>query len=792
MFFLFVRTGFITYSDHRKIWNTILAFTFLVTAVSGIILALKVTYKWQNSFFTDLLKWHVETGIAFSFTGLIHLALHLSYFFEIFKFGHKVILEQQERKTVSVRYYAINLFFIGYLSSSVQLLFLREMLNLSGGYELVAGTYLASWLICSASGSWFAGKSKINNLKKLNFFFGFSPILSIILMILFTRLYLDPGETPSFLVSLLFTLIVLFPFCFISGYIFMKVLLEAKSRSTFDSGKSFSVETIGGILAGLVVTTLTSGILNTYQILLITILLYFVYIINVFLSRSRKTILSTIITGTILILVFTGIDPDRYFRQMLMHTIRVESSKDTQFGNITRGKYHDEESLFYNHRLARWKNDEIEREENIHYAMLQHDHPEKVLLISGDPVSGIKELLKYPVKKIFYVEMDPQLVRSFLEEKVNDNEYLTIINSDAYRFVRRTHEKFDVVIMILPPPSTMMLNRYYTKEFFTQIKKRLNDGGVFACTPGLAENYYNYQSASLYSVIFGTLKNVFKNVIPVAGNKLFFISSDNKVSTEICSLVQKRGIINTYVSDAYLDDEIIGMKSEEILSVINSNDKINTLTNPVAYYHFQTYNLTKDLKKIIPALVIMFLFFVLPGFSVKPSNFPMYAAAAMLAGYEILTLIAIQSSAGNIYHLTGLVFAGVMGGLSAGAWIGPRIKVPRQRVIVMFLLLVFYFVAGLFFDNLILFENSTLSVILLIFFSLIPSYLTGALFKVLTLKQESGNNPSDVYSSDLAGSALGFVAVSAIIIPITGIAGTFIIMSILAATGIIFALLFNK
>ncbi|MGQ9619652.1 MAG: hypothetical protein ACUVTX_01545 [Bacteroidales bacterium] len=789
----FYRAGFFSLADHRKIWNIILAVTFLITGMAGLILALKVTYKWENTFFTNLIKWHVETGIAFSFTGIIHLLWHLTYFRNLFKIENKSADSfEPDAGKPSAKHYAINLFFIGYLSSSVQFLLMREMLNVAGGYELVAGTFLASWLISSAAGSFYAGKSNIQNLKQLNTFFAFSPVLSLTLMILINRLYLNPGETPSFLVSIIFTLLVLFPFCFISGFVFIKVLLAARRMNLYNSGKSFSIETIGGITAGLTVTLFSSGILNTYQILIISIILFFLYLAMMYYKPDLKLKFIFISSGIIFILISIWISPDRFFRQVLLHGIKVEKSQDTPYGNITYGLYGNEQSTFYNHRIARWRNDEIEREENIHYAMLQHDKPESVLLISGDPASSISEVMKYHVAKIFYVERDPELVRAFIRENIPGKEIVSAKSTDAYRFIKNTSEKFDVVIMVLPPPSTLLLNRYYTKEFFEEIRNRLNEKGVFACTPGSAENYYNYQSALLYSVIYNTINTVFHNVLPVAGNKLFFIASDKELNPGICSLLEEKKIKNIYVSPDYLDDELIKRKSEEIISIIDRSTKINTLSRPVACFHFQSYNLTRDLTKIIPALIIMMLLFFFPVFTIKRGNFPIYSAAASLAGYEILTLMAIQSSAGNIYHLTGLIIAGIMGGLSAGAWFEPFFPGKNRTSFLMTNLLAFYLAGGLFINKIIFIDNPLIIVIVFLILGFIPSFFTGSLFRVLTEKTGKNQSPSRVYGSDLAGSALGFIAISGITIPLAGITGTLLIISALIFTGLIFALAGNK
>jgi hypothetical protein len=265
--YIFYLNGFYSRNSHRKIWNIILAASFTLAAVAGLFLALQSNYKWNIPFVKTILKWHVDFGIALAFTGFFHFIWHFSWFFRkernIEKSDHSEALSQRSSKQNG-----INLFIIGFVSTSVQLLMMREIMNISGGYELITGTFLASWLIGSAAGSYASGHSAISDLRKLNAIFGLNIILSVILMLLLGRLYLNPGETPSFFLSIIYTLIVLFPFTFVSGFIFMKILSVSGIKHKISSGSSFSMETAGGIISGLFISMFSYRLFSTYQFLI--------------------------------------------------------------------------------------------------------------------------------------------------------------------------------------------------------------------------------------------------------------------------------------------------------------------------------------------------------------------------------------------------------------------------------------------------------------------------------------------------------------------------------------------
>lgn len=65
---------------HRKLWNGTLLITFLISGISGLILAILITYGIKLSFYSEVLFWHVETGIAMAIISIFHIVWHWKYF----------------------------------------------------------------------------------------------------------------------------------------------------------------------------------------------------------------------------------------------------------------------------------------------------------------------------------------------------------------------------------------------------------------------------------------------------------------------------------------------------------------------------------------------------------------------------------------------------------------------------------------------------------------------------------------------------------------------------------------
>lgn len=783
--------GFFSRAFHRKLWNSALALLFLFTAIAGVFMAFQINFKWNISIVKQILKWHVEAGAALAITGIFHFIWHLSYYIKLFS-NTEILTKPVESRESDAYGMTSNLFVLGFTSTSVQILLMREIMNISGGYELITGLFFGSWLIASAGGAALAARSPLTDLRKINLIFAVSPVISLILLIILTRLFLGTGEIPSFLSTTILTFLILVPFCLVSGFAFIKVITTAGGKNNFSPGESFSIETTGGIIAGIIVSLLTSGLIDTYLLLLIITLLTIAYAVLTFYSKPGKSKLFIKISFAILgsILILSG--PDRIFRQFLLPGVKVIETTDTPYGNITRGEYAGEQSIYYNQRLLAYNDDAIEREEDIHYALLQRTNVENIILISGSLESHLNELLKYPVKNITFLERDPALAILPISKEIRRSVNLTIENKDAFSYVRNKKEHSDMVILLLPPPSTLSLNRFYTTDFYNDIKKLLTSGGVFMCSPGPGENYLNKEAVNLYSSVYNSLKEVFGYVKPVVGNKLYFIASDMELSVSFCKLAEEKGIKNIYVSSDFLADDIIEKKSNEVVSLLDPDVMVNRTSFPVATLYFQNYDFSKNLDEKIPALMIIILIFAAPVLSVRRRDILMYFSASALAGFEIIILFTIQITVGNMYQFTGIILATLMAGLAAGAGSNQKFLNSLSLNSKAFFLLIYYVIIAFSYDSLTALNGVVIISLVIITSVLIPSFLTGHLFRVLTSPAKNGTSPGMTYSADLAGSAMGFILVTGVTVPLLGIRVSIFLLSLLILSGILFGTNRNK
>jgi len=152
---------------------------------------------------------------------------------------------------------------------------------------------------------------------------------------------------------------------------------------------------------------------------------------------------------------------------------------------------------------------------------------DNVLILGGGDGLAVRELLKYDdIKLIHLVDIDPEMTRisatlpmlTKLNENSLDSEKLTIFNQDAFSFVNRAGIDYDRVIIDMPDPHNEAINKLYSKEFYTMIKKRMSTDGLVitqSSSPFFTLNTFWCIERTLDHIFDGTLS--FHTAIPSFG-----------------------------------------------------------------------------------------------------------------------------------------------------------------------------------------------------------------------------------------------------------------------------------
>ena len=163
--------------------------------------------------------------------------------------------------------------------------------------------------------------------------------------------------------------------------------------------------------------------------------------------------------------------------------------------------------------------------------MLFHEKPESVLILSGGAGGMIHEILKYPVTRVDYVELDPlllKLVQKFstpLTQAEFSDQRVKIHYTDGRFFMKRTQDRFDMIFIGLPAPQELQTNRFFSSEFFSTAKEKMNPDGIIVLTLPGSLTYISPELKDLNGCIIDTLKSVFRSVRIIPGDVNLYLAS---------------------------------------------------------------------------------------------------------------------------------------------------------------------------------------------------------------------------------------------------------------------------
>ncbi|NLJ82275.1 MAG: hypothetical protein GX330_04020 [Bacteroidales bacterium] len=76
---------------HRKIWNSLLIISFLVTGITGLMIAFFIYYSYVPFYYIQLLFLHYNFGLAMTLISIFHAFWHWNYYKTIFKNKKKTL-----------------------------------------------------------------------------------------------------------------------------------------------------------------------------------------------------------------------------------------------------------------------------------------------------------------------------------------------------------------------------------------------------------------------------------------------------------------------------------------------------------------------------------------------------------------------------------------------------------------------------------------------------------------------------------------------------------------------------
>lgn len=666
---------------------------------------------------------------------------------------------------------------MGFNSMLLQIVVLRNLLSVFSGNELDIGITLSFWLIYVGIGGLIGKYIKGKNA------FAFS-LISIgiisfptIMGIRLFRYYhgLSPGELIPLFSILLLTSSMLLPLCLLIGLQFPFALSNLQDKNA--AGKIYGLEALGAFIGGVVFTFIIAGNVNSIYLILILSLLSI--LTGVFISGKRILFMLLIIPVMYYFL-------NLYFLPFNINLpgFNLIKSIESKYGEIHLIQRNEQKSLFVSGQLQ-FSYPDIQTEElNSHLAMSIHNSPSRIVVINGSP-NILRELIKYPVQQIDYVEIDPGIFRiskEIIKDSLDAGENLIHFNLvDGRYFIKNSKSRiYDLIMINMPPPSTAGTNRYYTEEFFLEAKKVLRYNGLIMLSLPVSFGYMSRSIQTLNGTIYKTLKSVFNYVEVTSQEYGKIFASDSPISIDP-SLLSKRFLKNNikteYFHTGIFHDAFSDFDIKYVKERIGSVNNINKDTKPLAYFYnlmvwdeiqgTEIFSFIQKFSKwhfIIFIVTILILSLLVLRKHKEKIYFSMFITGFYCMTLTICLLLSYQATYGYIYEKIGLL----SGLLMIGLWIGTKISVLNKNPIEMLFIIDLASIALC-----ILFLSLCKYGLTFYLIMLATGIVTGCWFACATKAVKEGGT---LYGIELLGSFAGTITATIIFIPLSGFAVTIMLL----------------
>ncbi|MBD3225204.1 MAG: hypothetical protein GF313_10775 [Caldithrix sp.] len=725
---------------------------------------------------------------------------------------------------------------IGLNTVTAQIIFMRQMLSLFQGNELSLGLVFTNWLLWTAAGSWLGGRFVINRLRSGLILASIYLLMVIIIPLIVTimpavKLLLDtvgimlPGLTSIFWISFF----ILSLFCLLNGALFPVAthFLRTQQNQTIEESIGFVYiwETIGSVVAGLLVSLILIPYLRSFYSagLLAGINLITAW----YLLETKRGLKGKIVTVLIYLSLFVAVISissltHNRFQSALWEGYKVLTQERSRYGDLILTEIAENKTIFQNGSPLFTYPDPQMAEEAVHYALLAHAHPQKVLIIGTGFIPLISETAKHrSVDVIDYVSMDRAIIELYAEHigelpQTTKNVHINYRKVDGRYYLQHTDKKYDVIILDLPDPSTAQMNRFYTVEFFRSAKEHLNPNGLMSFKVQASENYISDVQRRYLQCIYKTLQTVFSSIDYLPGDPLHFFARittahDPLTSETLVNRLKTRDLQTRFVREYFIPFRLHRDRLMPIKAIFQADNDapVNTDSKPVAYYfnivmwsaQFSEFfrKSTMWLAQINPVMLTVLIMsimvlMIIPSYCKKSGDrfaersawLSTFVMGFTLISLEILIMLSFQSLHGYVYYQLAVFIALFMGGMAFSAWYqmkayqrlrrtSPEKDTLRLTVIhgfaIMFtLILMVFFVIHHRYPS---FSGTWFGVW---FFSAL-SILAGAvgglhfplanMFYVYTRPSEKVN-AGMLYSVDLMGALAGSFLMSTVFIPVFG------------------------
>jgi spermidine synthase len=656
----------------------------------------------------------------------------------------------------------------GIASVAAQLVFVREYLAQFQGNEIVIALVFFNWLILGGIGTWLAHRPRRFSVTVL-IICSFTLVLLSVGQLAAIRvlrpLLFSLGASAGFYAIFAFTFFTMAPYAGLVGFVLPYSLFLLRTRSPDYPGvRIYMADNLGDICGGALFAFVLIFFLTPMQTLAAAHLPLAVAAAGI---RSRRH-WSGLLTGAAVVAAAWGATAveTTLLRPSVGRLVHYEESR---YGRLTVHKDQEQVTLFADGLPVYTTQDSTLAEETAHYPLSQVRRPDRILLISS--TAGLMdEVLKHKPRVVDYVELDAAVSRLLVQYGVmRVPAGVHQVHGDARTWLRETDRIYDAILVALPEPDTLQLNRFYTSGFFAVVRSHLSQRGIFSFS---VEGYDNFMTAAQrteVSSLKNTAQRYFEHVQLLPGQRIYFLCRQRPLDLDIPGLLDRQGVATRYVGPYFhgnlTPERLAGLAAELLPDVPANTDTRPYLMRLMFARWFTKFNTSPRFFAV--ALIVIFGGYLL---RLRREAFVLFTTGLVNMGAEIWVIFAFQIFLGYIYFKIGIVVTVFLAGLLPGAWWGQRF-ISRSALFLMLS------------DGAIIAWIVGFMVAVQVVGDGLPQgffYAGGFLISLfcgfqfpLALARAGRNNQAaaGIFAVDLVGAACGALVASTLLIPYLGLEG---------------------
>ena len=722
---------------------------------------------------------------------------------------------------------------LGITSLIGQVMLIRELMIVFYGNEFFIGWILFAWFFWVGLGSLAMGKLGRVSVWSARWLIGCHVAATFLLpasifLARCSRLVVGtiPGEIPDLLPSLAYSLFALAPLCLLLGAQFViaaRTWESLNNRPKLDRilGEGYVYETLGFVIGGILFGYF---FVTTNEFKVISVVAWLNVFAGSFLcvlphSRMLATRLALILVSTLTAIVFLLARPingqTARFRFPGQHLVDTLNSI---YGNLAVTRSGEQNNFFENGLFLASDHDEMANEYAVHFPMLYHPAPKHVLLIGNGFNGALVEILKHNPERVDYVELDPELIRMTRAhipdelDRVFADPRVHVTVADGRFFMKQraadTERGYDVIIVNLPNPSTALINRYFTKDFFLEARSLLKPDGILSTRLTFSPDYVSRELTDLGASVHESLRSVFNHVVILPEYEIFYLSSARRLADPPAVLVERlrqRQITTKFVTPAYIEYRLTTDRIPQVLREFEGNltARINCDERPIACFYNFVYWMSSFHPQVariaakagqvswgwMAGAAVLILLVILGARRSIAGGIPFLAMGVgsfTLMACEVVIILAFQVFYGYLYYRLSLIIAGLMLGMSMGTWAATHVLAREHRRSLPLIhggiatyCLLFIFVSQFLAATPVKYSVA-IEMVFLLLAAAIGAFV-GFEYPVankLYLERCGGDlrKAGVIYGVDLVGSCLGALFTGVWMLPVLGITETMIVL----------------